>query len=70
MRVNELKAEAVRKGLTIDEVAEKAGIKKTTMWRRIQDSGNFTIKEIESIANTLDLSGIKILEIFFDEKVS
>jgi len=69
MRVNELKAEAVRKGLTIDEVAEKAGIKKTTMWRRIQDSGNFTIKEIESIANTLDLSGIKILEIFFDEKV-
>ena len=70
MRVNELKAEAVRKGLTIDEVAEKAGIKKTTMWRRIQDSGNFTIKEIKSIANTLDLSGIKILEIFFDEKVS
>ena len=70
MRVNELKAEAVRKGLTIDEVAEKAGIKKTTMWRRIQDSGNFTIKEIERIANTLDLSGIKILEIFFDEKVS
>lgn len=70
MKLNELKAEVARKELTLEQLSEKANITKTTMWRRFSNTEEFTLSEINSIAKVLDLNGNRIMEIFFDEKVS
>jgi transcriptional regulator with XRE-family HTH domain len=70
MQPNELKAEIVRNGLTIEELANKANISRTTLWRRLANPDEFTRAEINAIAKTLNLSGQKVLDIFFTSKVS
>lgn len=70
MKINELKAEIVRNGLTIEEFADKAGITRTTLWRRFGDADEFTLAEIKSAAKVLNLNGERVLDIFFADKVS
>ena len=70
MKINELKAEIVRNGMTIEEFADKAGIKRTTLLRRFNNSGNFTLTEITKIADVLNLTKQRIIEIFFSEEVA
>lgn len=66
MKINEFKAEVARKELTLEEVADKIGINRATLWRKLNKTGSFTIKEVEQIAAVLELSGSRILEIFFN----
>lgn len=70
MRVNELKAEIVRNGLTIEQFADSIGIGRTTLWRKLNNPNNFTLGEIVNIKAGLNISGTRILEIFFTDKVS
>lgn len=70
MRANELKAEIVRNGMTIEELADAIGIGRTTLWRRLSNPGSFTLKEITNISKILKVNGNRVLEIFFNEKVS
>ena len=62
-KVNELKAEIVRSGLTIDEFCEKIGMKRRTFARRMQD-GNFGLDDLKRIATVLNLKPDRIVEIF------
>lgn len=70
MKLNELKAEIVRNGLTTEELANKTQITRTTLWRRFNNPSGFTLAEITNIADVLGLEGSRVAEIFFDEKVS
>ena len=70
MKLNELKAEIARKEMTIDVLADKAKIKRGTMYRRFSNTGGLTLSEIKSISDVLEINGDRIMEIFFDEKVS
>lgn len=70
MKINELKAEIVRNGLDIESFADSIGVGRTTMWRRFGNPDTFTLGEITSMAKVLNLSGTRIIEIFFDEKVA
>lgn len=70
MRLNELKAEIARNELTIEKFADKVGIDRTTMWRRFKNAGDFTLAEISRIAKELNLTGTRVLEIFFAEEVA
>lgn len=70
MKVNELKAEIVRNGMTMESFADTAGIGRTTLWRRLGNPDEFTLAEIISTAKTLGLSGEKVQDIFFTDKVS
>lgn len=70
MKLNELKAEIVRNGLTIEQLANEMGIGRTTLWRKFGNPNNFTLKEIIDIGEILNVSGERILEIFFTKKVS
>ncbi len=70
MRLNELKAEIARNELTLEEVANKINMNRTTMWRKFNDTEKFTLKEITDMATVLKLDGKRILEIFFTDKVS
>lgn len=70
MKLNELKAEIVRNGLTIEQLADKMNIGRTTLWRKFGNPNNFTLKEIMDIRKILNVSGDRILEIFFTNEVS
>lgn len=70
MKLNELKAEIVRNGMTIEEFADRAGIERTTLWRRFNNTNCFTLEEITNIAKLLNVSGERIIEIFFANEVA
>lgn len=63
-KVNELKAEVVRCGMSIDEFCAKIGMKRRTFARRMQD-GNFGLDELHQIKLVLNLSAERMAEIFF-----
>lgn len=66
----ELRAEILRKGLSIPRLAELMNISKKRLYSRINGDSSFTQSEITLIADILDLNGKRILDIFFGEKVS
>lgn len=66
MKMNELKAEIVRKEMTLEEFADRADIPRTTMWRRFKKPEEFTLGEIQKIAEILDLTSRKVEYIFFN----
>lgn len=61
---NEFKAEVVRKGLTLSEVARKLGLDPASLSRKINGNSDFYRGEIERIINLLNLSGENVLRIF------
>lgn len=62
MKINWLKAEFTRNGLTQKEVAQKLGISSRTLSNKLK-SGVFTNREIERLKNILNIDDISI---FFD----
>jgi len=70
MLVNEFKAEVVRNGMTLEEVSKAIGINRSTMSRRFNEPGEFTLSEIQKIRGILRLDGDQVLRIFFSHEVS
>ena len=60
---NEFKAEVVRKGLTLAEVARELGLDPASLSRKINGNSDFYRGEIERIINLLNLSGEDVLRI-------
>lgn len=55
---------------TISDIAEKIGIDKATLYRRMADTEAFTIGEVEKIAAVLGLSREEAVNIFFNPIVA
>lgn len=70
IKINELKAEIVRNGLTMEEFSDKARINRTTLWRRLNSPDELTLSEIKAMSKALNLSSDKVVDIFFADKVS
>lgn len=69
--VNKLKGKIVEKALSVEKVAVAIGIDKTTMYRKINNSGeSFTIGEADRIAKLLDLTAFEAQSIFFAQYVA
>lgn len=64
-QVNEFRAEMVRQGMTVNDVSEKIGIDRASMYRKMNGTSDFMRNEIEKIINVLHLSGDDVLRIFF-----
>lgn len=64
---NELKAEVVRQGLTLDELSNAIGINPASLSRKMSGVSDFYRGEIEKIVQVLHLSGDDVLRIFFAE---
>lgn len=60
---NEFKAQIVRKGKTMKQVADFLGIDESTLYRKIQADGNFTREEINLLIEFLEIS--EPMSIFF-----
>ena len=71
MNVNKLKGKIVEKGFNITDVANRMGVDKTTLYRKINAQGeSLTIKDVSSIADILELSSEEVTNIFFDKLIA
>ena len=70
VNVNKFKGKIVEKGLNIEKVAESIKMDKATLYRKLNQSGQtLTIKEVDLLANTLELSIDEVVAIFFSQHV-
>lgn len=67
MVANELRAEAIRRNLSIGELADRIGISRETLWRRLRNPGSFKISEIRAIQEALCLDAERVHSLFFSE---
>ena len=68
--VSKLKGKIVERNTTQEELANKIGIDKSTFYRKMKQNGNFSIKEVNLIVSTLNLSKDEAMSIFFSETVA
>lgn len=61
----ELRAECVRKGITLESLASKIGINPTSLYRKINGESEFRRNELQIIKNVLELDDEKFIIIFF-----
>ena len=70
MNSNELKAQMVRKDVTVDQICAAIGISRTSWFRKIGGSSEFSQGEITDIRRLLDLDDHMTAVIFFSGEVS
>ena len=64
--IKELKKMIAGKGYNLEQFAEKIGMGRSTLYRKMKDNGNnFTIGEIETIVKILRLTKKESISIFF-----
>ena len=64
MNIDKLKGKFVENGLNVDKVAERLGISRDTLYRRLNNSDSFTIGEAAKLKDVLGLSNKEATEIF------
>ena len=62
------KSQLVLAGISAKELAKKLGINESTLYRKINEDGRFTRKEINDMISILHI--VDATEIFFAEKLS
>lgn len=67
---NEFKAELVRRGLSVEQVAKMLGIDPASLYRKINGESDFFRNEIDALRTKLDLSDDDILKIFFAKELT
>lgn len=71
VNVNKLKGKIVEKGLNIEQLAEKIGIDRATMYRKLRnDCENLLINEANAIVAALGLTAEEAMSIFFAQYVA
>lgn len=71
VNVNKLRGKIVENGLSVEEIADKIGIDRSTFYRRLNSGGeNFLIKEVDAIAKILNLTSNEAATIFFAQYVA
>jgi len=71
VNINKLKGKVIENGLTIEKLADKINIDRSTLYRKINHNGEtFTIKEANLIAKTLKLTADDVNAIFFNQIVA
>ncbi len=71
MNTPKFKALLVAQQLSIEDLATKIGVDKSTIYRKIASNGdNFTVGEAKRIAEILDLSAEDSAQIFFAQNVA
>lgn len=67
VNINKLKGKIVESGMNIEKLANKIGIDKSTLYRKLTVNGeSITIKEATLIAKELKLTHSEVNSIFFD----
>lgn len=70
VNVNKLKGRFVEEGKTVADVAENIGIDKGTLYRKLNNPEQITIREADAMVKFLNLSVDDAVAIFFSEYVA
>ena len=70
VNVDLLRSKIAERRTNVSEIAADMGVDKATLYRRIADSGSFTIGEVEKITEILKLSHDEAISIFFSQTVA
>ena len=71
VNVDKLRGAIVERRMNIDQLADAIGADRSTLYRRLNTNGeSFTIKEADSIAKVLSLTGKEAAAIFFAQFVA
>lgn len=71
VNVNKLKGKIVENGLTIATLAQKIGIDRATLYRKLSNNGEtMLIKDANAIISVLGLSADEAMAIFFSQFVA
>ena len=71
VNIRKLKARMVEKDMSVDQLAEKIGVDRSTLYRRFADNGEtFTISEAMKIRFALDLNSDQAAGIFFANEMA
>ena len=65
-----LRGKIAEKRTTVSELAEKMGIDKATLYRRLANGDSFSIGEARKVAEILGLSNEEAIAIFFNNIVA
>lgn len=71
VNVNKLKAKIIEKGLNVTIVAERIGIDRSSLYRKLNNEGEtLTVKEAKAIVQVLDIPPLEAAQIFFGNDVA
>lgn len=71
VNINKLKGKIVECGMSVEILAEKIGVNKSTLYRKLSSTDDvFTIREADLIAKELKLTYSEINAIFFSQIVA
>lgn len=65
MKLNLLKGKIVERGMNVETLAEKIGIDRSSMYRKLNNFEKITIGEAQKIKDVLELSDEQARTIFF-----
>ena len=65
MNLDKLKGAVYKRGLTIGELCERAGLQRVTIWRNFK-ADNMDLLRVKKIKDALNLSREELIEIFFE----
>lgn len=69
VNVNKLKGKIVEKGYNVATLAKEMGMDKGTFYRKLNNEGDFSIKEADKIIEILSLGRDEFNSIFFSQEV-
>lgn len=67
MKILKLRGKMVEKNMKVESLAEKIGVDRATLYRKLRTWEKFTIGEAQKIKTALDLTNEEASEIFFGE---
>lgn len=71
VNVNKLKGKIVENGMTVSTLAEKIGIDRATLYRKLSNNGEtMLVKDANAIVSALQLTADEALAIFFSQVVA
>lgn len=71
ININKLRGKIVEQELNIAELADKIGIDRATLYRKLNSGGeNFLVKEVDLMTKVLNLTLEEAVSIFFSQYVS
>lgn len=71
VNVNKLKAKLVENGMNVEDLSERIGMDRATLYRRLSSNGDtFSIKEADKIIKELSLTKDEVNAIFFSQFVA
>lgn len=71
VNINKLRGRIVEKEMSVALVAEKMGIDKATLYRRLENDGaGLMVKDAHKLAEILDLTCDEAMAIFFADQVA